>query len=369
MTLIPFLFDILNIPSPTFQEQAITQFIEDWLDHRIPDLFVRRQGNNRIFSLPLIENLPHIALVGHSDVVPPHFCPYQRSQRLHGAGASDMQGSLAVFAFLMYDFSQITDRQFNFSFILYDAEEGTPIEQNGLHKLIETESDFIRNIDLSIVGEPTNGEAQIGCVGSLHAQVIVQGQACHSARPWDGQNALYNAIPFIKEISKITPVKQVVGGVDFFDVLNITESQSQNGRTTIPGEWTCNINYRYAPGRDMIEAESTFDSLFRQAASIVTDSINYKIVDHVPAAQIIENHLFNQVISWSGAKITAKQAWTDVAQLNGIGVPAFNFGPGLTSQAHKPDEYILVEDVLNYYQLLQGLANLKVTANQIYQEN
>ena len=101
MTLIPFLFDILNIPSPTFQEQAITQFIEDWLDHRIPDLFVRRQGNNRIFSLPLIENLPHIALVGHSDVVPPHFCPYQRSQRLHGAGASDMQGSLAVFAFLM----------------------------------------------------------------------------------------------------------------------------------------------------------------------------------------------------------------------------------------------------------------------------
>ena len=58
-----------------------------------------------------------------------------------------------------------------------------------------------------------------------------------------------------------------------------------------------------------------------------------------------------------------------MAQLNGIGVPAFNFGPGLTSQAHKPDEYILVEDVLSYYQLLQGLANLKVTANQIYQEN
>ena len=70
MKLISFLFDILNIPSPTFQEQAVTQFIEDWLHHRIPNLFVRRQGNNRIFSLPLIENLPHIALVGHSDVAP-----------------------------------------------------------------------------------------------------------------------------------------------------------------------------------------------------------------------------------------------------------------------------------------------------------
>ncbi len=363
MTLIPLLSEILNIPSPTFQEQAVTQFIDNWLHRHIANLTVRRQGNNRIFSLPLIEGLPHIALVGHSDVVPSYFSPYQESQRLHGAGASDMKGSLAVFALLMRDFSRFTDRHFNFSFVLYDAEEGTPIEQNGLHLLIETEYEFMQSINLSIVGEPTNGEVQIGCVGSLHAQVIVGGEACHSARPWDGQNALYNALSFIERISKITPIKKSVGGVDFFDVINITESQSQTGRTTIPGEWTCNINYRYAPGVDMPEAETEFDRLFHQAKSLVTTVIDYQIVDHVPAAQIIENDLFNQIVTWSGANITAKQAWTDVAQLNGIGIPAFNFGPGLTAQAHKPDEYILVEDVLAYYQLLRRLANLRPSIN------
>ena len=350
--MIELLINLLNIPSPTFQEEEITDFIEDWMFCHVEGMLVKTVGNSRIFSLPVIDNLPHIGFVGHTDVVPKHFEAYQSEGLLFGAGASDMKGALAPFMMLMESCSRWLDRRLNFSFILYCAEEGTPLQENGLYHLILEEEEFFRTLDLAIVGEPTNGCIQVGCVGSLHAEVIVQGEACHSARPWDGENALYKALPFIQSVAGIQPRKKIVFGVDFFDVINVTESKSESGRTSIPGKWTCNINYRYAPGPSMQEAEVEFSNLL---ASTGFEKLEFTILDHVPSAQVIETELLNDFLSRLGRQVEAKQAWTDVAQLNGIGIPAFNFGPGLTQQAHKTNEYICLRDVADYYGVLYEL--------------
>lgn len=53
--------------------------------------------------------------------------------------------------------------------------------------------------------------------------------------------------------------------------------------------------------------------------------------------------------------IEAKQAWTDVAQLSQLGIPAFNFGPGRTNQAHKIDEYVVIDDIHAYFEMLKKL--------------
>src|SRR5690606_31280680 len=119
--------------------------------------------------------------------------------------------------------------------------------------------DFFKSIDLAIVGEPTDNTVQLGCVGSLHAKVTVPGLACHSARPWNGENALYKALPFLQRMAALEPVRHEVFGLDFFDVLQITESRSEPGRTSLPGWWQANINYRFAPVRSEAEAR---DELF-----------------------------------------------------------------------------------------------------------
>ena len=50
--------------------------------------------------------------------------------------------------------------------------------------------------------------------------------------------------------------------------------------------------------------------------------------------------------------VLPKQAWTDVATLAAWGVPAFNYGPGESAQAHQPGEWVAVDRLRECEQVL-----------------
>lgn len=348
-----FVVDLLNIESPTFCEDQIQKHVKDVLHTYCPQIKTfESKGSLIACDYPFKENKPHLALVGHTDVVPAFFKAYQEGDQLHGAGASDMKAAVGVFLYLFTQHPEIREN-FNLSFISYVREEGTALHDNGLYSLIESFPDYFRSIDLAIVGEPTNNTIQVGCVGSIHCDVVIKGQSAHSARPWDGENALYKAVPFIQNIQNIQREKHTIFGVDFYDVISITESASEKGRTSVPGEWKCNVNYRFAPTKNLDEAKAHLHSTLKKAG---LSEAEFSITDAVYAGSVIENDIMKRIVSRLGAPIEAKQAWTDVAQLSTLGIAAFNYGPGLTAQAHKPNEYINVSDIHAYtHQLLTTL--------------
>ena len=47
--------------------------------------------------------------------------------------------------------------------------------------------------DFAVLLEPTNGAIEGGCKGTLRVEVVTQGVAAHSARPWKGHNAIHDA--------------------------------------------------------------------------------------------------------------------------------------------------------------------------------
>ena len=347
--MIDLLEQLLNIPSPTFHEQEKVKFIREWCTEHLGEIDFIEHYDSLIVKFPETEGLPHVALVGHSDVVPKHFTAYTEDGRLHGSGASDMLGAIAAYMEIMREHRDAILKKYNISLLIYAREEGTPLPDNGLYDLIEFIPEYFDSVDMAIVGEPTDNTIQVGCVGSLHAAVKVTGLACHSARPWNGENALYKALPFINKMAEIEHQKHTLFGVDFFDVISITESSCEPGRTSLPGYWECNVNFRFAPVYTPEEAEK---KLIDMVNSWNVNGLEIRIKDTAPAGSVIESETFSQLVEALGAPVQAKQAWTDVAQLSARKISAFNFGPGLTAQAHKDNEYILIEDCKTYYKML-----------------
>src|SRR5437899_11670632 len=87
--------DLVNIPSVSRQEQRVTA----WIGERVAGLphlrVVHRQDDAIVFGPP---GRPDVVLAGHSDTVPEQGNLPGRLEdgHVHGLGAADMKGSLAV---------------------------------------------------------------------------------------------------------------------------------------------------------------------------------------------------------------------------------------------------------------------------------
>ena len=51
--------------------------------------------------------------------------------------------------------------------------------------------------------------------------------------------------------------------------------------------------------------------------------------------------------------VRSKQAWTDVARFDSIGVAGVNLGPGTAAQAHQPNEYTVLDDLVDGYAIFE----------------
>ncbi len=352
------LTQLCSIPSPTHTETKKMQFIKSYITTHCPNAVCTTIGDNLIATLHQNNNYPTIALVGHTDVVPNHFDPYVKNNKLYAPGASDMQAGLATFLLLLSQ--NHANLKANIVFIAYAREEGTPLHENGLYECLTTNPNLFKTIDCAIVGEPTDNTIQCGCVGSLHAKVTIAGKAAHSARPWHGDNALYKAIPLLECMAKQQPIPTTIQGLTFTNVTSITEATVTPGRTTIPETFTCNINVRFAPDKTSEQALQQLTTLIESTK--ITD-LSIKLIDSVPAGKIIQAPIVDQLIKRLNCPIQAKQAWTDVAQLTQAGIPAFNYGPGQQDQAHKPNEYVDLNMCDDYYHNLKLCLTTAINTN------
>jgi succinyl-diaminopimelate desuccinylase len=293
---------------------------------------------------------PLVLLVGHLDVVPPtpddlepRVEPRDGGEVVVARGASDMKAGNVLAMRAFEDRALRAASPYELVLVLYAGEEG-PAETNELREVLE-EVPWLRDAALAIVLEPTDGEVQLGCLGSLQAEVTFHGRQAHSARPWHGRNALTAAGRFLAELDRDHLREVEVDGIAYRDVWSATQAWTpglgpSDTRTTrpvrniIPGAFTVNLNLRFAPSRSTAAAEA-------EIADRVGDQATVAIVDRAPAAPPrMDAPLVRRFVAAVDAPVAAKQAWTDVARFAEVAVPALNYGPGATSQAHQRGEFV-----------------------------
>lgn len=327
------LLKLCDIPSLTGEERLLCDAVEADLD-RLQTLAdkARRYHNSLVVPVSRGTGGPAIALVGHLDVVATEHDgpPRIEGDRLYGPGASDMKSGLA----LMLDLAAHDADLFSgldLTLVFYSREEG-PFADNELGPVLAKDPE-LKHVDLAVCLEPSDNKLSLGASGSIHAGVVFEGRTSHSARPWQGENAIHKAGPFLTELSQLSPRDIYVDGLLYRTVTSATVAHGGRGRNVIPDSFTLNLNHRFAPGVSLQQAQADIEALVAGRGVIEWRDLS-------PSAPPHAAHPLVVALRQSGVLgVEPKQAWTDVARFASLGVPAVNFGPGVNAQAHQRNEW------------------------------
>ncbi len=337
--------ELVSVPSVIGHEQALADHFETWARAHFAPGDVLRVSNSLVLGRRT-DPRPTVALVGHLDTVPEHpesGPPRLDGDRLFGLGASDMKGALAVMQALV-ETLKLADLPVNVVLVLYEREEG-PFLESGLGPLFDAAPE-LKQAAFAIAMEPTDGAVQVGCVGSLHARLLFEGRAAHSARPWQGANAIHLAGSVLADLHALERRAVDVAGFTYFEVMSATLAKGGRARNVVPEAFEVNVNYRFAPGKTVEQAQD-------DVRAFVAGRARVEFTDLAPSGRVCaDNPYFHSLVAKSGRPAEAKQAWTDVARLSAWGVDAVNFGPGETAQAHQRHESASVAALEKAYDVL-----------------
>jgi succinyl-diaminopimelate desuccinylase len=318
--------ELVAVPSVTGEEEALADLVEARC-RTFPGAEVERLGNAVVVRCGPPDD-GAVALVGHLDTVPPwpEHRAFREGLRVVGRGAADMKGGdAAIIAVLEH----AAREGLPVVGVFYDREEGLA-HLNGLGAVLRG-SRLLGTPSFAFVGEPTTCTIHAGCVGSVNAD---HGRTGHAARPWEGENAIIRAAPFLTRAAEVQSRPVVVDGLEFHDTLTVTTASGGSARNVVPDRLVLGVNARFAPSGSADGTRAAIEALVAGEGTI-------EFLDEAPAASPnLENETLRVFLAATGVEVRPKQAWTDVATLQANGIPAVNYGPGEPAQAHQPGEWV-----------------------------
>ncbi len=309
------------------------------------------------------QDRPGILLSGHTDVVPVdgqdwHTDPFQiveKDARLYGRGTCDMKSFVAVclaYAPKFLEKGLKTPIHFAFS---YDEEVGCI----GVRRLIDMLSDMPVTPTMCIVGEPTDMQVMISHKGKYSYRAHVRGLEAHSSLAPHGVNAVEYAaetITFLKNMARRIATE---GPFDEeFDVPHTTVHtgivQGGTALNIVPKDCRFDFEFRHLPSHDAAALYAEVETYIRETLEpemqAIDPSTGFSIeelssipgLDMDPGAEVVtfaktlaERNDHGKVAFGTEAGLFQQRA----------GIPTVVCGPGSIDQAHKPNEFVTIDQV------------------------
>jgi acetylornithine deacetylase len=334
------------------------------------NLFATLKAKNSTNKKPII-------LSGHTDVVPVSkgwstdpFVATIKDDKLFGRGSCDMKGFIAcTLAYAPIYSKENLERDIHFSFT-FDEEtacQGAPI-------LIEELKKRKIKDGICIIGEPTNMKIIDAHKGCYEYTTYFKGLAGHSSAPHKGVSAVEYASRYVNKLIELrTKLKERAPKDSIFDpphsTLSIGGVFGGIAHNVIADK--CHVNWETRPviKEDGIFLNQEIDKyaneillpemkkVFSNASiekDIIGEIVGFDRVNKSDACELISNLTGDnsrQVVSFG----------TEAGLFQEIGISTVVCGPGSIEQAHKIDEFIVLDELKKCLNLLDGIKNNSIS--------
>ncbi|GLZ46737.1 succinyl-diaminopimelate desuccinylase [Actinomycetospora sp. NBRC 106375] len=322
---------LVDVPSVSGDERALADAVQAALAAQAPHLELLRSGE-ALLARTRLGRPRRVLLAGHLDTVPiADNVPSRRDGgTLYGCGTSDMKSGVAVMTHLA---AALAEPAHDVTLVLYDCEE-IEASRNGLGRLEREHRDWL-DADLALLGEPTSGQVEAGCQGTLRVVVRTTGRRAHSARSWLGENAIHAAAPVLDRLAAHVAREVDIDGCVYREGLQAVRIAGGVAGNVVPDACEVTVNFRFAPDRSLDDARGYVAGVFAGFDLTETDASPAALPGlSAPAAA--------DFVAATGTVPVAKYGWTDVARFAALGIPALNFGPGDPNLAHTREESVPV---------------------------
>jgi acetylornithine deacetylase len=344
---------------------ALIEFVRCYLDsHGVASELVFDETGNKanLYAKLGPPEIGGIMLSGHTDVVPVDgqdwrsdpFTVLAKDDRLFGRGTADMKSFIAVVLALLPRLAMRPLRIPLHLALSYDEEVGC----RGARRLIAAIAERADRPRLCIVGEPTLMQPVTGHKGKRSFRCRVHGFECHSALAHLGVNAIEAAAELVALLRTMARRRRDAGPFDpeYTPAYTTIQTGVIHGGTAlniVPKECTFDFEFRLLPGEDPdagigeLRAFAENRLLPEMRAIRPEAAIEFEELSGFPGLDTADDaEVTHLVAALTGANGTAKVSFgTEGGLFQQAGIPTIVCGPGSIEQAHKPNEFIHLDQI------------------------
>ena len=335
---------LIAIPSFSEEEDKTAKAIEAWLKNF--GVQTKRQYNNiYAFNKHYDESKPNLLLNSHHDTVLPNsaytkdpFHPHVEDGKLYGLGSNDAGGALCSLLATFVHFYEREDLTHN---IIMAA---TAEEEDAGAKSLSALLPILPEIDVAIVGEPTEMQLAIAEKGLIVYEGKVSGTPSHAAHP-NEDSAIYKTAEVLEWFKnyEFKKVSDVLGPVK----ITVTQINAGSQHNVVPAHVDLVIDTRV---NDCYTNKEINEILQKEApCQLVPRSLNKD------SSSIALEHPLVQSGIALGRDTYGSPTLSDQAKLS---CQSLKLGPGYSPRSHSADEFIYVKEVEEavglYIDILEG---------------
>ncbi|WMT91672.1 acetylornithine deacetylase [Pelagibacterium sp. H642] len=352
-----------------------------YINHRLDQIGTRTyltlnpEGNkaNLFASLGPADMDGGIVLSGHTDVVPVEgqewssdpFTATLRNRRIYGRGACDMKGFIAcALAFAPY-FQEIgLKRPIHLAFT-YDEEVGCL----GAQVMLKELQAVGRRPAMCIIGEPTMMKIIEGNKGCCEYTTHFTGLEGHGSMPERGVNAVEYAVHYVSKLLEVgEALKTRAPEGSRFDppwsTIQIGKMAGGIARNIIAG--SCSVEWEFRPvnGADFTFTHDEIRGFVENVllprmqavhpdAAVITETIG-EVAGLEPMSRSEAVELV-RALTGNDEPAECVSFSTEAGLFQELGIDTVVCGPGSIEQAHKPDEFVELDQLSACLAMIEGL--------------